>query len=197
VYDERLQHPRRERVSSPFSTTLATHSYKYSGGLLADRVGRLNMLWPMGLLGGFLCLFLWLLSDTIGGVVLFVCVYGFAASNINALPASAIGQITPDGSLGARIGAFYSVIAVASLVGTPIGGALIQDKNTKDGYRWLIVFSVSVQDGDAWEPGLISIRAYHSLSARYLCWLVEYYTTETYANAGDVGSSHPHCSQDA
>jgi MFS family permease len=130
VYDERLQHPRRERVSSPFSTTLATHSYKYSGGLLADRVGRLNMLWPMGLLGGFLCLFLWLLSDT-------------------------IGQITPDGSLGARIGAFYSVIAVASLVGTPIGGALIQDKNTKDGYRWLIVFSVSVQDGDAWEPGLI------------------------------------------
>jgi MCP family monocarboxylic acid transporter-like MFS transporter 10 len=103
----------------------------------------------MGLLGGFLCLFLWLLSDTIGGVVLFVCVYGFAASNINALPASAIGQITPDGSLGARIGAFYSVIAVASLVGTPIGGALIQDKHTKDGYRWLIVFSVSVQDSDA------------------------------------------------
>ena len=100
------------------------------------------MLWPMGLLGGFLCLFVWLLSNTIGGLVLFVCVYGFAASNINALPASAIGQITPDGSLGARIGAFYSVIAVASLVGTPIGGALIQDKNQKDGYRWLIVFSV-------------------------------------------------------
>ncbi|KAF1914042.1 major facilitator superfamily domain-containing protein [Ampelomyces quisqualis] len=111
------------------------------GGLLADRVGRLNMLWPMGLLGGFLCLFVWLLSSTIGGLVLFVCIYGFAASNINALPASAIGQITPDGSLGARIGAFYSVIAVASLVGTPIGGALIQDKGTKDGYRWLIVFS--------------------------------------------------------
>jgi MFS family permease len=97
----------------------------------------------MSLLGGFLCLFVWLLSDTIGGLVLFVSIYGFAASNINALPASAIGQITPDGSLGARIGAFYSVIAVASLVGTPIGGALIQDKGTKDGYRWLIVFSVS------------------------------------------------------
>lgn len=122
-----------------FSTNLLTIN---SGGLLADRIGRLNMLWPMGLLGGFLCLFVWLLSDTIGGLVLFVCIYGFAASNINALPASAIGQITPDGSLGARIGAFYSVIAVASLVGTPIGGALIQDKTQKDGYRWLIVFSV-------------------------------------------------------
>lgn len=97
----------------------------------------------MGLLGGFLCLFLWLLGDTIGILVGFVGLYGFAASNINALPASAVGQITPDGSLGARIGAFYSVIAVASLVGTPIGGALITDKDTKDGYRWLIVFSVS------------------------------------------------------
>ncbi|KAH4421506.1 hypothetical protein HBH92_001690 [Parastagonospora nodorum] len=111
------------------------------GGFLADRVGRLNFLWPMGLLGGFLCLFLWLLGDTIGILVGFVGLYGFAASNINALPASAVGQITPDGSLGARIGAFYSVIAVASLVGTPIGGALITDKDTKDGYRWLIVFS--------------------------------------------------------
>jgi MCP family monocarboxylic acid transporter-like MFS transporter 10 len=100
----------------------------------------------MGLLGGFLCLFLWLLGDTIAILVVFVGMYGFAASNINALPASAVGQITPDGSLGARIGAFYSVIAVASLVGTPIGGALITDKNTKDGYRWLIVFSVSNSD---------------------------------------------------
>jgi MCP family monocarboxylic acid transporter-like MFS transporter 10 len=114
------------------------------GGFLADRIGRLNFLWPMGLLGGFLCLFLWLLGDTIAVLVVFVGIYGFAASNINALPASAVGQITPDGSLGARIGAFYSVIAVASLVGTPIGGALITDKDTKDGYRWLIVFSVSV-----------------------------------------------------
>jgi MCP family monocarboxylic acid transporter-like MFS transporter 10 len=65
-------------------------------------------------------------------------------SNINALPASVIGQITPDGSLGARVGAFYSVIAVASLVGTPIGGALIVDKEKKEGYQWLILFSVSI-----------------------------------------------------
>jgi hypothetical protein len=46
--------------------------------------------------------------------------------------------------LGARIGAFYSVIAVASLVGTPIGGALITDHETKDGYRGLILFSVKL-----------------------------------------------------
>ncbi|KAF2818719.1 MFS general substrate transporter [Ophiobolus disseminans] len=111
------------------------------GGLLADRIGRLNLLWPTALLSGFLCLFLWLLSETLAVLILFVCLYGITISNINALPASVIGQITPDESLGARIGAFYSLIAIASLVGTPIGGALIVDKDRKAGYRWLIVFS--------------------------------------------------------
>lgn len=53
-----------------------------------------------------------------------------------------IGQITPDGNLGARIGAFYSVVAVASLIGTPIGGALIVEEQSKGGYQWLILFSV-------------------------------------------------------
>jgi MCP family monocarboxylic acid transporter-like MFS transporter 10 len=148
------------------------------GGFLADRVGRLNFLWPMGLLGGFLCLFLWLLGDTIAILVVFVGMYGFAASNINALPASAVGQITPDGSLGARIGAFYSVIAVASLVGTPIGGALITDKNTKDGYRWLIVFSVSGNNSSTPNPTLTTNRAHHSPLARSSCLQADCCMTE-------------------
>jgi MCP family monocarboxylic acid transporter-like MFS transporter 10 len=74
-------------------------------------------------------------------LVTFVCVYGFASSSVTSLPPSVIGQFTPDDNLGARIGAFYS--AIASLVGTPIGGALITDKGSKDGYRWLMLFSVS------------------------------------------------------
>jgi MCP family monocarboxylic acid transporter-like MFS transporter 10 len=118
----------------------------YSGGLLADRAGRLNLLWPLTLISGLLCLFLWLLGNTLAILVLFVCCFGFTVSNINALPASVVGQITPDASLGARVGAFYSVVAVASLVGTPIGGALIVNKNEKEGYRWLILFSVSDQN---------------------------------------------------
>jgi MCP family monocarboxylic acid transporter-like MFS transporter 10 len=76
-------------------------------------------------------------------LVLFVCVYGFSSSSVTSIPPSVIGQFTPDDKLGARIGAFYSVVAIASLVGTPIGGALITDRDHKDGYRWLILFSVS------------------------------------------------------
>ncbi|KAG9189589.1 hypothetical protein G6011_06457 [Alternaria panax] len=111
------------------------------GGFLGDRIGRLNLLWPITFISGCLCLFLWLFSNSMATLILFVCVYGFCTSSVTALPPSVIGQITPDDKLGARIGAFYSIIAIASLIGTPIGGALITDDKTKDGYRWLIVFS--------------------------------------------------------
>lgn len=115
-----------------------------SGGLLGDHVGRLNLLWPMTLLSGCLCLFIWLLSSSLATLVFFACVYGFSLSSVTALPPSIVGQITPDDKLGARIGAFYSIVAIASLVGSPIGGALITDADKKEGYQWLIIFSVSV-----------------------------------------------------
>jgi MCP family monocarboxylic acid transporter-like MFS transporter 10 len=112
------------------------------GGFLGDRIGRLNLLWPITFVSGCLCLFLWLLSTSMATLIFFVCVYGFCTSSVTALPPSVIGQITSDDKLGARIGAFYSVIAIASLIGTPIGGSLITDDKAKDGYQWLISFSV-------------------------------------------------------
>ncbi|KAH9868782.1 hypothetical protein J1614_007856 [Plenodomus biglobosus] len=111
------------------------------GGFVGDHIGRLNLLWPMAMISGYLSLFLWAYSDSLATLSLFVCVYGFCTSSVTALPPSVIGQITPDDRLGARIGAFYSVIAIASLVGTPIGGVLITNAETKEGYRWLIFFS--------------------------------------------------------
>lgn len=114
-----------------------------SGGLLGDRIGRLNLLWPIALVSGCLSLLLWMLSNSLATLVLFACIYGFSTSSVSSLPPSIIGQITPDDRLGARIGAFYSIVAIASLVGTPIGGALITNSDDKNGYKWLILFSVS------------------------------------------------------
>ncbi|KAH6620246.1 major facilitator superfamily domain-containing protein [Boeremia exigua] len=111
------------------------------GGFLGDHLGRLNLLWPIVMFTGCICIFIWLLIDSLAATVLFVCLYGFGTGIFTALLPSVVGQITPDENLGARVGAFYSVVAIASLVGTPIGSALITTDDKREGYWWLIVFS--------------------------------------------------------
>jgi MCP family monocarboxylic acid transporter-like MFS transporter 10 len=156
------------------------------GGFIGDQIGRLNLLWPITLVSGCLCLFLWLLSNSMATLILFVCVYGFCTSNVTALPPSVIGHITPDDKLGARIGAFYSVIAIASLVGTPIGGALITDHDTKEGYRWLILFSVGYSLTISTYPvqSLTSNRVLRSWSDQVLCSSVGCCMTEPCIRSG-------------
>jgi MFS family permease len=117
-------------------------------------------------------------------LILFVCVYGFSSSSVTCLPPSVIGQFTPDEKLGASIGAFYSVIAIASLVGTPIGGALITDKEHKDGYRWLILFSVSTYESCVFDDVLSIDRGAHSLLAPCSCLEAGYCTTGIFAGNG-------------
>lgn len=159
-----------------------THS---SGGLLGDRMGRLNLLWPMVMFTGCICILVWLLIDSLAVTVLFACLYGFGTGNFTALLPSVVAQITPDENLGARVGAFYSVVAIASLVGTPIGSALIENDETKQGYWWLIVFSVSTYDQDL-EHLLIEPRALRSPLGRCSCLAAVCSMTKAYVRSGDI-----------
>jgi len=142
LHDEWFQYHRRNMVCPALYEDMPKLTFS-SAGFVGDRIGRLNLLWPMVMASGLLCLFLWLLSTSIPTLVLFVTMYGFFSSSVTALPPSIIGQITPDDKLGARIGTFYSLLAAASLGGTPVAGALITNAKSRDGYRWLILFSVS------------------------------------------------------
>lgn len=97
----------------------------------------------MGLASGLLCISLWLLAQSLPLIVLFACLFGFTSGTYIALLPTVVSQITPSEKIGARIGAFYSVVAVASLIGAPIGGALIEKDDGKTAYRGLIVYAVS------------------------------------------------------
>ena len=59
-----------------------------------------------------------------------------------ALIPPVVSQISPDEKLGARVGAFFSVLSLASLIGTPVGGVLIKH-NTREGYQGVIIYAVS------------------------------------------------------
>lgn len=118
------------------------------GGLAADSAGASNTVYPMTILSGLLCLGTWAVTSFIPLLVTFVLLYGFCSGVFIAVLPVIVAQITPADKLGGRIGAFYMVSAVAQLVGSPIGGALIQGgsglgSDRAQAYLGLIVFAVS------------------------------------------------------
>lgn len=113
------------------------------GGHTADRVGRLNLLYPMTILSGILCYAIWLPAQSVKLVIAFVCLYGFCSGIFISVTPAVVAQITPEDKLGARLGAFFSTTAIATLIGNPIGGALLQGE-ARSSYRYLIVFAVGL-----------------------------------------------------
>jgi MFS family permease len=91
---------------------------------------------------GLLCI-VWALSTTVPLLILFVTTFGFFSGIFTALLPSVVSQISPDERLGGRVGAFYSMIAVSSFIGTPIGGALVNGQ-TKEAYIGVIIYAVSI-----------------------------------------------------
>lgn len=101
----------------------------------------------MTLLSGLQCFIMWLVSSAPPVLIAFSSLYGFCSGVFIAVLPVIVAQISPDEKLGGRIGAFYSFLAIAQLVGSPIAGALIQEKEEggrggKEEYRGLVVFAV-------------------------------------------------------
>lgn len=98
----------------------------------------------MTFFSGLLCLSVWLLASSLAVLGLFASLFGFTSGAVVALLPSVVSQIVPDDKVGARIGAFYSVISIATLTGAPIGTTIIgKNPTTREDYRGLIAFSVN------------------------------------------------------
>lgn len=121
----------------------------FRGGFAADTAGPTNAVYPMTILSGLLCLGTWAVTSSVPVLLAFVTLYGFCSGVFIAVLPAIVAQITPQAFLGARIGAFYSVVAVAQLVGSPIAGLLISKGNVRAGgmedkYMGLVMFTVSI-----------------------------------------------------
>ncbi|KAI0666933.1 monocarboxylate permease [Trametes maxima] len=108
-------------------------------GYIADKSGPLSVFIPAAGICSILLLGLWLPSHNAASIVAFAALYGlFSGAFVSLLP-TYIASISPREKLGARLGAVYLVVAVASLVGTPTGGALLK-KTDEEHFRNLIIF---------------------------------------------------------
>jgi MCP family monocarboxylic acid transporter-like MFS transporter 10 len=110
-----------------------------SGGLLGDRIGRLNTQCPSTILLGLSTLTLWMVAKSVHTLIIFAIIFGFLSGIYVAVLPPVVSQISPDENMGARMGAFYSIIAVASLTGAPIAGTLIRGNGKeKEDYTGVI-----------------------------------------------------------
>lgn len=107
-------------------------------GIIADRVGRFNVMIVTTAFSAIIVLALWLPSNANAPIIVFCILYGFSSGAFVSLGPALIAQISPIREIGIRSGTFFLCVAVGGLTGNPIGGALIARDN--GGFLYLQLF---------------------------------------------------------
>ncbi|KAH0556791.1 hypothetical protein GP486_005423 [Trichoglossum hirsutum] len=109
----------------------------------ADRwFGPLNTMIPSAAFASVV-LFCWIPVQDSTGLTVFSVLYGLFAAGVQSLFPATLSALTTDmGKMGVRMGMVFSIISFASLIGPPIAGALIQQRN--GGYLYAQIYAGSV-----------------------------------------------------
>lgn len=93
--------------------------------LIADYSGPLNMLTPASAISALLA-FCWIAANSSAAIVIVTLLYGFFSGGFVSLPPVVMMVITKDlRNFGTRLGMSFAICAIALLIGTPIGGAIL------------------------------------------------------------------------
>jgi MFS family permease len=97
--------------------------------MVADRMGRFNVMIITTAFSSIIVLALWLPSKSNAPIIVFSILYGFSSGAFVSLGPSLIAQISPIREIGVRNGTFFLFVSIGGLTGSPIGGALITRDN--------------------------------------------------------------------
>jgi MFS family permease len=93
--------------------------------LIADHTGPLNMLSPASAITAVLA-YCWAAVHNTSGIIALSALYGFFSGGFVSLPPVVIMTITKDfRKFGTRLGMCFALTSISLLVGTPIGGAIL------------------------------------------------------------------------
>ena len=117
-------------------------------GLLADKIGSLNMIIPCGLSATILA-FTWMGVTSVSNAATFAVFYGFFSGAIVSLPPTIVAGLSPHmGVVGTRMGMCFAVAGLGLLIGNPIAGSMVDIKSGDFGsgqlFSALIMFVASV-----------------------------------------------------
>jgi MFS family permease len=94
-------------------------------GIMADKVGRLNMMIAAAISTGILILCLQRMT-TNATIILFSALYGFCSGAIVSLMSANLAQVPKNpANIGTYLGMGMAVISIGALIGPPINGALV------------------------------------------------------------------------
>lgn len=101
---------------------------RLASGYCADKIGPLNMFIPIT----FCCFILgfsWVAIETETGTIAFAVLYGFFSGGIVSLPPAVVASMTSNPALiGTRMGMSVGFVSFAVLIGGPIAGVILREK---------------------------------------------------------------------
>ena len=116
---------------------------RFLPGLVADRLGRFNVMTVNCLMCSLLTLILWLCGDLIAPnnlaiVISYAVLFGFWSGAAISLAPVCISQVCDIQDYGKRVGTTWTLVSVGTLITVPIAGAIQQHDDGR--YYGLIIF---------------------------------------------------------
>ena len=111
-------------------------------GLLADKLGKFNMMILTCLASTLLVLCLWLPARGTVPILLFAGLYGFTSGSFVSLGPALVAQLCDVREIGVRSGVMFLLVSFSALTGNPIAGALLGDR--RDNFDALMTFCAVV-----------------------------------------------------
>ena len=122
-----VQHGMSKELAANLSAILNGASFlgRVGPGILADKIGSLNMMMASGLCTGIL-VFCWQYMTTNAAIIAFSALYGFFSGAIISLMSFSLMSVTKNPqNIGTYMGMGMAVVSLATLIGPPINGALV------------------------------------------------------------------------
>ncbi|KAF2852406.1 MFS general substrate transporter, partial [Plenodomus tracheiphilus IPT5] len=96
--------------------------------IFADKLGPFNVVVPCCIVSGLLCI-CFIAVDSSAGIIVLMAFYGFFSGSFVSLPPTIIVHLSMDAreKIGTRLGQSFAFVSIGLLIGTPIGGAVLDN----------------------------------------------------------------------
>lgn len=107
--------------------------------MVADKVGRFNVITSMAILSGVLCVALWLPGHSIGANIAFAALFGISSGGLIGLGPVLVVEVSPISEVGTRMGVILAIASVGVLTAPPIGTYIAASSD--GGYTYTALFA--------------------------------------------------------